>query len=175
MRVNLASNPYRARVLAIALMVGGFLVGCSGAGGTSSKASVVASPTPDSVTQKYVALVHDYWTQYVRARGDGATVCWNAAAVDPPKCRERAVAILAVHQKFLSDLDTTPPSPNFVADDQSFRSQLPKAIAQVKAMISAAESGDKQAVVQATTAYVNDMIPTVTNSLDHVDPSVVHA
>jgi hypothetical protein len=159
----------------MAVIVAGLLVGCSGAGGTSSKASLVASPTPDSVTRKYVALVHDYWIQYVSARADGATVCWDAAAVDPPKCRERAVAILTVHQRFLSDLDTTPSPPKFVADDQIFRSQLPMAIVQVNAMISAAESGDKQAIVQATTAYVNDMIPIVTHSLDHVDPSVVHA
>jgi hypothetical protein len=173
MRVNLASKSVSsARPVAMALIVSALSVGCSGAGGTPSKAAVVASPTPDSVTRKYVALVHDYWIQYVSARGDGATVCWNA--VDPPKCRERAVAILTVHQKFLSDLDTNPPPPNFVADDQTFRSQLPKAIAHVKAVISAAESGDKQAVVQAMSAYVEDMIPTVTNSLDHVDPSMVH-
>lgn len=159
----------------MAVIVAGLLVGCSGAGGTKSQASPMASPTPDSVTRKYVALVHVYWIQYVSARGDGATVCWDAAAVDPPKCRERAAAILAVHQQFLSDLDTTPPPPNFVADDQIFRSQLPMAIAQVNAMISAAESGDKHATVQATTAYVDDMIPIITHSLDHVDPSVVHA
>ena len=147
---------------------------CSSASSTSSKA-VVASPTPDAATPKYVALVHNYWIQYVSARADGAIVCWDPRAVDPPKCRVRALAILTVHEKFLRDLDTTPPPPTFFADDQVFRSQLPKAIAQVKVMISAAESGDKQAMIQATTGYVDDMIPTVTNSLDHVDPSVVHS
>jgi len=82
--------------------------------------------------------------------------------------------MLAVHRKFLSDLDTTWLPPEFTADDQAFRSQLPKAIADVSAMISAASTGSKEAVLQATTAYVNDMIPTVTDALDHVDPSVVH-
>jgi hypothetical protein len=153
-------------------MFSGLLAGCSGTAITPSSAPVVASPTPDEVTIKYIALVRDYWIQYETARADGATVCLNG--VDQPRCRERAAAILLVHQKFLSDLDTTPPPPNFAADDQAFRSQLPKAIADVKAMISAAESGDKQAVIQATTAYVNDMIPTVTGALDRVDPSMTH-
>jgi hypothetical protein len=163
------------QALAMTLFVSWLLRGCSGGVGPPSNAAAVASPTPDLVTPKYVALVRDYWSQSVSARANGATVCWDARAVDPAKCRERAVAILAVHQKFLGDLDTTPPPPAFVADDQVFRSRLPKGIAQVKVMISAAESGDKQAVVQATSAYVDDMIPTVTKSLDHVDPSVVHS
>lgn len=37
-----------------------------------------------------------------------------------------------------------------------------------------ADTGSKDAVLQATTAYVNDTIPTVTDALDAVDPSVVH-
>jgi hypothetical protein len=72
------------------------------------------------------------------------------------------------------DLDTTLPPPKFVADDQAIRLQLPKAIVDVKAMISASASGDKQAVHTETTAYVADMIPIVTDALDHVDPSVTH-
>jgi hypothetical protein len=41
-------------------------------------------------------------------------------------------------------------------------------------MISAANTGSEDAVLQATIAYVNDMMPTVTDALDDVDPSVVH-
>lgn len=147
-------------------------MGCFGAGTSSSNSPTVASPTTDAIAQKYVALVHNYWSQYVSARADGATVCLNR--IDPPKCGERAVAILAVHEKFLNDLDNTPPSPKFAEDDLVFRRQLPKAIADVKAMVAAAETGDNQAVFQATSAYVSDMIPTVTDALDHVDSSVTH-
>ncbi len=82
--------------------------------------------------------------------------------------------MIAVHQKFLSDLDSTPPPPKFAADDRAFRSQLPKAIGDMKAIISAADTGSQEAVLQATTVYVDDMIPVVTNALDDVDPSVVH-
>jgi hypothetical protein len=82
--------------------------------------------------------------------------------------------MVAAHRKFLSDLDTTRPPPKFATDDQTFRSQLPKAIADLEAMISAANTGSKDSGLQATAAYVNDMIPTVTDSLDGVDPSVVH-
>jgi hypothetical protein len=152
---------------------------------TPSQSPVVASPTPDAVTQSYVALVHSYWLQYKAAEVAGAGrpaqfVCFGGPGsvylqdIDPSKCRERAVAILAVHQTFLSDLDSTPPPPKFAADDRTFRSQLPKAIADVKGMISAAETGSKDAVLQATQVYVDDMIPTVTDALDHVDPSVLH-
>jgi hypothetical protein len=41
-------------------------------------------------------------------------------------------------------------------------------------MISVAASGSKDAVLQASTTYVDDMIPIVTDALDNVDPSVVH-
>jgi hypothetical protein len=44
----------------------------------------------------------------------------------------------------------------------------------VKAMISAATSWNKAAVFKATSAYVGDMIPTVTGALDDVDPLVAH-
>jgi hypothetical protein len=69
----------------------------------------------------------------------------------------------------------SPAPPKFAADDQAFRSQLPKTIADIKAMNSAADTRSKVAVVQATTVFLDDMIPTVTNALDHVDPSVAHS
>src|ERR1700694_4777191 len=93
----------------------------------------------------------------------------------PSACRGRAVSMIAEHEKFLSDLNGTLPPPKFARDDRIFRSQLPEAIADVKAMISAADTGSQDAVLVATIAYVNDMIPTVTDALDDVDPSVAHA
>ena len=41
-------------------------------------------------------------------------------------------------------------------------------------MIAADDTGSKDAVMQATTVYVNDMIPVVTGALDDIDPSTVH-
>ena len=186
-------NTRRLNLLMMFSILAALMIGCSCASGRSSTNAVgapptpvVTSPTPDSVTQTYVALVHSYWLKYKAAEAseDGSRpaqfVCFGGPGsaypqdIDPPKCQERAVAILAVHQKFLSDLDSTPPPPRFAADDRAFRDQLPKAITDVKAMISAAETGSKDAVLQATQVYVDDMIPTVTDALDDVDPSVLH-
>lgn len=68
----------------------------------------------------------------------------------------------------------TPPPLKFAADDQTFRTQLPKTISDLKALIAAAETGNKSAVLEAATAYNNDMFPTVTDALNDVDPSVSH-
>jgi hypothetical protein len=175
--------------LIMSSILGVLMLGCSSASGNSSQQAAVASPTPDSVTRNYVALVRNYWVQLQTANGvsngsnEAAMVCLGKVArtapnnlqlIDPSKCRERAVAFLAVHQKFLSDLDSNPPPPKFAADDQAFRSQLPKAIGDVKAIISVAATGTNDAVLQASTAYIDAMIPIVTDALDDVDPSVVH-
>jgi hypothetical protein len=74
----------------------------------------------------------------------------------------------------LSNLDSTPAPARFAADDQVLRSQLPKAIADVKAMMAAADAGNREGVIQYMTAYVNDMVPGVLAALDVIDPSVVH-
>jgi hypothetical protein len=176
-------------VLAMLSILGTLVAGCLSACGGSSTQAVVHSPTPDSVSQTYVALVHNYWIQILAADeftngvNVAARVCLGKVSqsaasdlklIDPSKCQERAVASIAVHQKFLSDLNSTPAPPKFAADDQAFRSQLPLAIADLKAMITSAKTGSKSAVLQASSAYVNDMIPTVTDALDSVDPSVVH-
>jgi len=164
------------------------LAGCSNAGTAASTPSV-ASPTPDQVAQRYVALVHAFWIGEQAAdvavgRSNlAAKVCLgrdppgappDMQVVDPSMCRERAVAILANHQKFLSDLDGTPPPAKFAGDDRVFRAQLPRTIADLKALISAADSGSKDAVLAAATTYNNDMYPLVTDALNDVDPSVRH-
>jgi hypothetical protein len=125
-------------------------------------------PTPDSLTRKYTALVHNYYDQYVAARGAAYEYC--VVQVDPPKCRERGVAMIAVHEKFLKDLDTTPAPPKFAANDRVIRSQLPNGIADLKAMIAAADQGDKSAVFDAATEYIHDMRPTVIDVLHDIDP-----
>lgn len=175
--------------LVMTSLVGALLVSCSSAGGSSSAPIVVALPTPDSVTRKYIALIHNFWIQEqaadIASNGSNlaARVCLGTdppgsptklQLIDPTMCRERAVALLAVHEKFLSDLATTPPAPKFTADDQAFRTQLPKTISDLKALISAAETGSKNAVLEAATAYNNDMFPVVTDALNDVDPSVSH-
>jgi hypothetical protein len=169
----------RLRLLMLWLIVGSVVSSCSHVSGGSAAQAAVASPTANSVMRNYVVLVGSYWSDYKTAEGNAARVCWgdqfnDVTLVNPLVCRYRAVAILAVQQKFLSDLDRTPPPPKFLADDRALRSQLPKAIADVKAMIAAADTGSKDAVMEATTAYVGDMIPVVTGALDDIDPSTAH-
>ena len=149
----------------------------------------MASPTPDPATLRYVALIKSYWIQIQAA--DEATSTTNVAAqvclgevsmaapqnvqfVDPSRCRARMIAGLPVQEKFLSELKTTPAPAQFSADDQAFRSQLPKGIAALKALISITTTGSKTAIQQAANTYVSDLIPAVTNALDDVDPTVIH-
>ena len=166
-------------VLGLASVVTVLLVGCSSASGSPPTPTVATTPTPDAITRNYVALVNNFWLQYRAAEVDAATTCFGGPNqelqfVDPLTCRVRVVAMLPVIQKFLGDLDATPLPPRFAVDDQALRSQLPKAIADLKALVSVAKTGNKGAVLQATATYVDAMIPTVTKALDDIDPSVVH-
>jgi hypothetical protein len=176
-------------LLAAASTACGVVASCSSASGNSSVKIEVASPTADSVTRSYVALVHDYWIREQAAdevsngSNVAARVCLGKEPpsapstlqlIDPPMCRERAIAILANQQKFLSDLDSTPPPPKFAADDQAFRTQIPKAIADLEALISVSGTGSKQAVLDDANAYNNDIFPIVTDALNDVDPLVPH-
>jgi len=121
--------------------------------------------------------VHNYWTQYKKAEGDipsFADECgYYSTKVQPSACRPRIAAILPVHEKFLADLNTTPAPPQFAADDQAFRAQLPTAIEHLKATMAAADAGNAQGVSAAFEAYVGAMIEIFPN-LDHVDPSITH-
>jgi hypothetical protein len=173
-------------LLLVFLIVGALTVGCSGATGGSTAQAVVKSPTPDPAAERYVALVHNYWMQYKDAEGNVPRflkVCWgeispnapnDTRVVDPAICQGIAAAILPPHEQFLSNLDATQAPPRFAGEDQIFRAQLPKAIADVKAMEAAAAAGDRSGVIDRMTAYADDMIPRVTSALDGVDPSVVH-
>jgi hypothetical protein len=159
------------------------LIACGGA-----VAQATASPTTDSVTRDYVALVHNYWIQVKAGDNIGgldadAIVCLgnrpppaqtDLQLVDPPKCQQIAIAWLDVHQKFRVDLDATPAPAKFASNDRAIRAGLPTAIADLKSLIAVASTNDKAAVRQATLVYINDMIPAVTNALDDIDPTVVH-
>jgi hypothetical protein len=161
------------------------LAACGGSGPSGQHAS---SPSPDQMTQHYVALVHSYWIAYKSAEGDVPTfarVCWgqltlsssaehNPANVDPVACREIADAIILPHEAFVRDLDSTPAPSRFKSDDAVFRTRVTTAIKDLTAMASSASAGDRVSVIQYMTNYVNDMVPKVLTALDDVDPTVVH-
>lgn len=154
------------------------LIGSSSAcGGGSPQA--VSSPTADAATRKYVGLVHNYWVSYKKAEGDIPSLVQQCGyfspvnQVQPAVCRTRIAAILPVHEGFFSDLDKTPAPPQFADDDKAFRTQIPIAIAHLKAVIAAADAGNAQQVSVETEEYVEAMIPLFPN-LDHVDPSITH-
>ena len=188
---------------AMPVLVAASIVACgpspSAAAHVSPSPRGAASAPADPATLKFVTLVRDYWIAYKFAEGDLDTISasWNGVfssqdaarlcggltartqppslpVVDPAECGQLSAAMVAVHEKFLSDLNTTPPPPRFAADDQAIKNHLPKAITDMKTMISAAARGDKQAVMDATWVYADDMIPAVTHALDDVDPSVTH-
>lgn len=54
-----------------------------------------------------------------------------------------------------------------------FRAQLPKSVADLNVMISAADAGNKQAILDAANAYLDDMGPFL-GALTHINPSVEH-
>jgi len=192
---NVKENLSRGR-LAMVTILGSLLVAASSScgsspnqAGASPRPTVVVSPSPDAATLKYVALIKTYWTQVQAA--DEATSTTNVAArvclgmasqlahenaqlVDPAQCRARMLASLPVHEGFLKALQTTPAPPQFSADDQAFRTQLPLGIADLKKLISTTATGNKQNILLASITYVGDFIPIVTSALDDVDPSVVH-
>jgi hypothetical protein len=167
----------RLNLLMLFLILGAVVSGCSTASGGSPTQAAAVSPTVDPVTQKYAALANGYWEDHVVATGGAATVCLGTGVgtqgINPPLCRVRGAAMLAVQEKFLSDLGVTPPPPKFAADDRVFRTQLPKTVADLKAMISAADVGNQQGILDAANAYVDDMGP-VPGALDHINPSVEH-
>jgi hypothetical protein len=153
------------------------LLACSIACGSTSTYAT-QSPTADAAT-RYVALVHDYWIQYKKAEGDIPSlirVCGYYSSlrdVQPSVCRTRIALILPSHENFVSALDATPAPPQFAVDDEAFRTQLPIAIAHLKATMAAADAGKAQQVSDEVEAYVEAMIPLFPH-LDHVDPSIAH-
>jgi hypothetical protein len=159
------------------LILSALVSGCSTASSNSPTQAAIASPTVDPLTKKYVDVVNSYWDAHVAARGNAAAVCLGTGAgtqgINPPLCRVRAIAMLAAQEKFLSDLAVTPPPPKFAADDRVFHTQLPKAIVDLKAMISAADAGNQQGILDASNAFLDDM-GLVLGALTDINPSVEH-
>jgi len=162
----------RLNLVLLFLILGAVVSSCS----TQTQA-VTASPTGDPLTKKYVDLANSYWDAHVTATGGAITVCLGTGTgthgINPPLCRLHATAMLAVQEKFLSDLDLTPPPAKFAADDVVFRTQLPKTVADLKAMISAADAGNQQGILDASNAFLDDM-GLVLGALTHINPSVEH-
>ena len=162
----------RLNLVMLFLILGAVVSSCS----TQTQA-VTDSPTGDPLTKKYVDLANSYWDAHVTATGGAITVCLGTGTgthgINPPLCRLHATAMLAVQEKFLSDLDLTPPPAKFAADDVVFRTQLPKTVADLKAMISAADAGNQQGILDASNAFLDDM-GLVLGALTHINPSVEH-
>jgi hypothetical protein len=167
----------RLNLLMLFLILGAVVSGCATASGGSPTQAAVTSPTVDALTQKYVDLANSYWDEHVTAEGNAAAVCLGTGTgtqgINPPLCRVRAISMLAVQEKFLSDLDATPPPAKFAADDRVFRAQLPKTVVDLKAMISAAGAGNQQSILDASNAFLDDM-GLVLGALTHINPSVQH-
>lgn len=138
-------------------------VACGGANQAST------SPRAPDATHAYIALVHSYYPKYVTAKGDAVDYC--VVGTDAAKCQDRGTRMVEVWRSFLKDLDVTPAPARYAADDAAFRSQLPKAIADLEAMVAAAAARDHYPMVNAAGEYVNDMIPIVTDALHDVDPT----
>jgi len=94
--------------------------------------------------------------------------------VEPQICRAFAVATLAASEKFLAMLDTVHAPAKFASDDRVFRTDVTKAISDLKTLVAACDGPNRQAIIDTMWAYARDMIPDVTNALDDVDPSVTH-
>jgi len=171
------------------LLMALFGVACGSSSTPAAATSHAAAPTSDAVTQTYVALVKGYWDGIVAA--DGVSGNFNEASlaclgtingsapprvdlVEPANCRPHAIALLAVHDKFLGDLKGAIAPEQFGDDDKIFRSQVPRAVVAMKALILATATGKKQAVFDASQAYVDIMLGSVVGAMDDVDPATRH-
>ena len=163
------------------------LSACGGSpGGLASPAS---SQSPDLETQGYVALIRAYWADLHVAddTADGFDVDAKAClgeisptspsdvqVVEPQICRAYAMATESASEKFLTQLNTLHAPAKFAADDRVFRTDIPKAISDLKALITACDGLNRQAIIDAMWTFAHEMIPEVTNALDDVDPTVTH-
>jgi hypothetical protein len=174
----------------LAAAIGAVLLVTSACGSSSvSGQRSAASPTSDEATQAYVALIRAYWgdLHIADVTMDGADVDAKAClgemsptspsdvhVVQPQICLAYAMATLAANQKFLAGLDTVQAPAKFAADDRVFRTDIPKAISDLKTLVAACDGPNRQPIIDAMWTFAKDMIPEVTNALDDVDPSVTH-
>jgi hypothetical protein len=141
--------------------------------GSPSASATASSPSPstDSATRAYVALVAGFWHDHVIATSGALQVCVDS--VNPPLCKPRGEAMLAVQQKFANDLANAQAPAKFMTEDKTIRLVLPVTIADLTSMVAAASANDKQGVKSASAKYVADMQP-ILEAFDRIDPAVQH-
>ena len=139
-----------------------FVLATAACGASSETSGASSAPSPD----RLVAIAHAYHDEYVAARGDGYSYCVVEPA--PQSGHDRGVAMIAVWERFLKALNAAPVAPKFKADVAIIRSQLPKGVDDLRAMVAAAAAGDQSAMRSAAESYVGDMVPTVTDSLGDI-------
>jgi hypothetical protein len=157
-------------VLTSCAIVAAVLVACSPGGTGAPLRSVTPTSIVDPAVQKYEGLVSVSASAVGVCLGTGA----GTQGVNPSACGQHARAMLTVQEKFLSDLGATSAPAEFAAEDQTFRTQLPKTIVDLKAMVAAGDTGDQQATQLASNAFLDDM-GSVLSALDTINPSVQHA
>ncbi len=147
------------------------------------------SPALSAADHAYVDLIRGYWADLhvadITAAGQdvdakaclgelGPTSPQDVKVVEPQVCRAYAVATMTASQKFLATLGAIQAPGAFSADDQVFRTHIPIAISDLKALITACDGQSRRAIIDAMWAFAREMIPDVTNALDDVEPSVKH-
>jgi hypothetical protein len=163
-------------------------VACGGSSTPTAATSPATSPTADTRTAAYVAMVKSYWDGIVAADVSGGidaasraclgTITDSASPsvelVQPAACHPYAVANMAVQRAFLNEVENTQPPPRFQRDDTVFESQVPLAIDALQALTSATATGSKQATFDAANTFADIMVKTIVPALDDVDPSTKH-
>jgi hypothetical protein len=137
----------------------------------ASSATVAPSPTTDAQTRTYFDLVNGFWHDHVIATSGAQQVCVDA--VNPPLCKARGEAMLAVQQKFADDLTKIQAPAKFATEDKTIRLDLPVTLADLTAMVAAASANDKRAVQADAGKHISDMQP-ILEAFDQIDPAVPH-
>jgi len=164
-------------IVAVMVVMTG-LLGCGAQANQSTSGTVTATPTPEPLKQKYIDLVNGFWDDHVSATSGALQVCIGTGVgtqgVNPALCGQHGKAMLKVQEKFLSDLGSVTPPAEFAAEDQTFRAKLPRANADLNAMIAAGDGGSVAAVQDAANVYIVDMQP-VLEALDQINPAIQHS
>lgn len=165
----------RARLTLVAVAAGVSILACSDSNAASHAST---SPTVDSATVRYLALVNGFWTDHVRATNGAVVACLGSSpgttnGINPSRCKTAAIAMLAVQSKFTADLATVTAPTQFATEDQTFRTQLPIANADLTALIAVCDGQDPSGIKNASETYISDMGP-ILDALDELTPGVEH-
>jgi hypothetical protein len=159
----------------VAVAAGVSVLACSGSN-TATHAST--SPTVDAGTVRYLALVNGFWTDHVRATNGAVVACLGSSpgttnGINPSRCKTAAIAMLAVQNKFTTDLAAVTAPSQFATEDHTFRTQLPIANADLTALIAVCDGQDPAGIQNASETYISDMGP-ILDALDKLSPGVEH-